>query len=225
MSVQIAPSILSADFSALGRQIRQLEAEGARIFHMDVMDGHFVPNITFGSCVIRSLRRESSSVFDVHLMIKEPHRYINDFSDSGADYITFHLEAGLPGGQSGHGGPAGLVRKIKRLNKKAGMSIKPSTPVSAIYPFIRELDLVLVMSVEPGFGGQEFMPGALKKIKSLREYIDKNNCKCLIEVDGGINEKTIGPAVSAGADVLVCGNSIFGRGKPAEDYKKLVRCS
>ena len=225
---QIAPSILSADFSVLGRQIRQLEAEGAGIFHMDVMDGQFVPNITFGSCVIKSLRPLTEAIFDVHLMIKEPHKYINDFSDSGADYITFHIEAVLPLRQGGcsrqvdlPAGAAGLIRKIKRLNKKVGMSIKPNTPVSDIYPFVRDLDLVLVMSVEPGFGAQEFIPGSLKKIQQLCEYIDRNKYKCLIEVDGGINASTIREVVSAGADILVGGNSIFGRGNPAQNYKKL----
>ncbi|MBI2915798.1 MAG: ribulose-phosphate 3-epimerase [Elusimicrobia bacterium] len=202
-SVLIAPSILSADFSRLSNEIRSVEKAGADWIHVDVMDGHFVPNLTIGPVVLSWIRKVTSLFLDVHLMITDPGKYIPSFAESGADNLTFHREAARD--------PKTLIRQIKNLRKKAGISIRPKTPVASIVPYLDQLDVVLVMTVEPGFGGQKFMPEMLDKIKILDQKIRKDKLKCKIEVDGGIHSGTAPLTVREGARVLVAGNSIFGQ--------------
>ncbi|MCR4850021.1 MAG: ribulose-phosphate 3-epimerase, partial [Lachnospiraceae bacterium] len=177
----LAPSILAADFSILGKQIRAVEKAGAPYLHIDVCDGVFVPSISFGMPVIETIRPVSQMFFDVHLMITEPEKYVEEFARIGADGITFHLEATKD--------PNTVIDMIHRSGKRAGISIKPGTDVEEVLPYLKSVELVLVMSVEPGFGGQKFMEGSLDKIKKLREYIDENHLNVIIEVDGGIDRK------------------------------------
>ena len=199
--IQISPSILSADFSQLANEIRRLEEGGADMIHVDVMDGHFVPNLTIGPPVIKSLRKHCSLKFDVHLMISPVHKYIKDFSDSGADIITFHPEATES--------MRDTISLIKSLNKKVGVSLNPDTEIKKISNYLNNVDLVLVMSVFPGFGGQKFMPEVLNKIKSLKEIKDKNNYNFDIEVDGGVNFSNSKDILNAGANILVSGTTVF----------------
>ncbi|MDR1195029.1 MAG: ribulose-phosphate 3-epimerase [Endomicrobium sp.] len=199
--ILVAPSILSADFSNLGEDIKMIGDAGADWVHIDVMDGHFVPNITIGPVVVKSVRKVTDLFFDVHLMIKEPEKYWKEFQKAGADLITFHNEI--------EADKKRLIKDIKNAAIKAGISIKPKTPVSEIKELLPHLDLVLIMTVEPGFGGQSFMPDMLPKITELRKTIDENKLDCLIEVDGGINAQTGLQCINAGADVLVSGNYIF----------------
>lgn len=211
----IAPSILSADFSCLASEIKEVEKEGIRWIHVDVMDGHFVPNLTIGPVVVESLRSHSKSIFDCHLMVSEPGKWIGDFAKAGADCITVHVETST--------NVRGLLKKIKSMKCMAGISIKPSTPVSAISKILDEVNLVLVMSVEPGFGGQKFMPQALKKIQELVNL--RGDRKYLIEVDGGIHAENISSVRSAGADVMVAGSAVFGaknRKKSIDELKKAL---
>lgn len=211
--ILIAPSLLSANFSRLAKEIETVEKAGADWIHIDVMDGHFVPNLTVGPVVVHWIRKVTSLTLDVHLMIEEPGKYLPQFAQSGANILTFHCEASPR--------PQSLIRMIKKLGKKAGISLRPKTPVSAVVPFLSSLDLVLVMTVEPGFGGQKFMPETLSKIKELRNHISKKNIQCRIEVDGGINHATAPLTVRSGADVLVAGHSIFGNQKPGTALKNL----
>jgi len=200
-NVKISPSILSADFSKLGNEIQNLERAKADLIHIDVMDGHFVPNITIGPEVINKLRKYTSLPFDVHLMISPVHNFIKKFADAGADIITIHPEA--------TNDLVSSINKIKSFNKKVGISLNPETSVNKVLPVLNMIDLVLVMSVNPGFGGQKFMKETLEKVKILRKEIDTNKLKTLIEIDGGINFENARMAKKAGVDILVSGTTIF----------------
>ena len=199
--IQISPSILSADFSQLGDEIKRLEEGGADMIHVDVMDGHFVPNLTIGPPVIKALRKKCSIKFDVHLMISPVHKYIEAYSDAGADIITIHPEATDNLEES--------ILKIKSLNKKVGVSLNPKTKIDLIIDYLEKIDLVLIMSVNPGFGGQKFMPEVLDKIKELKKIQSKNNLNFDIEIDGGINFDNCQSAIEAGANILVSGTTVF----------------
>ncbi len=200
-NIQISPSILSADFSQLGTEIKRLEEGGADMIHVDVMDGHFVPNLTIGPSVIKSLRKHCSLNFDVHLMISPVHNFIDDYANAGADIITIHPEATENLKES--------VNKIKKLNKKAGVSLNPESKVSLIENLLNQIDLVLIMSVNPGFGGQKFMPKVLDKVKYLTKIKKERNLNFDIEIDGGINFENCKEAIDAGANILVSGTTIF----------------
>ena len=199
--IKISPSILSADFSQLGKEIKKLEDGGADLIHVDVMDGHFVPNLTIGPPVIKSLRNYTKLPFDVHLMISPVHKYIKNFAEAGSDTITIHPEATENLNQS--------ITLIKELNKKVGVSLNPNTKINLIESQLDNIDLVLVMSVFPGFGGQKFIPETIKKIKDLKKIKDKNNYSFDIEVDGGINFSNSKDVINAGANILVSGTTIF----------------
>lgn len=206
----IAPSILSADFARLGEEIVAVEKAGADWIHIDVMDGHFVPNITFGPLVVEAARRVTSLPLDVHLMIEQPDRYIADFARAGADYITVQVEACVHLHRA--------LQLIRQHGAKPGVVLNPSTSLSSLDWVIEDLDLVMVMSVNPGFGGQSFIPQTLEKIRALRKTIDDRGLNVLIEIDGGVNEKTIGPIAAAGTDVFVAGSAIYGSG----DYASTI---
>ena len=199
--IQISPSILSADFSQLGNEIKRLEEGGADFIHVDVMDGHFVPNLTIGPPVIKALKKNCSLKFDVHLMISPVHKYIEAYSDAGADIITIHPEATNDLSAS--------IQKIKDLGKKVGVSLNPKTKISVIRNYLNKIDLVLIMSVNPGFGGQKFMPEVLEKIKELKSIQKKQNIDFDIEIDGGINFENSKIVIEAGANILVSGTTIF----------------
>ena len=199
--IQISPSILSADFSQLGNEIKRLEECGADMIHVDVMDGHFVPNLTIGPPVIKALRKQCSIKFDVHLMISPVHKYIEAYANAGADIITIHPEATENLEES--------ISKIKSLNKKVGVSLNPESKLDLITNYLEKIDLVLIMSVNPGFGGQKFMPEVLDKIKQLKEIKSKRNMNFDIEIDGGINFDNCQSAIDAGANILVSGTTVF----------------
>ena len=200
-NIKISPSILSADFSQLGKEIKRLEDGGADMIHVDVMDGHFVPNLTIGPPVIKALRKQCSILFDVHLMISPVHKYIEAYADAGADIITIHPEATDNLEKS--------ILKIKELNKKVGVSLNPESKIDLIFDLLHKIDLVLIMSVNPGFGGQKFMPEVLDKIKELKKIQTEKNITFDIEIDGGINFDNCKIAIDAGANILVSGTTIF----------------
>lgn len=206
----VAPSILSADFGNLERDIKMIDRSAAEWVHIDVMDGVFVPNISFGFPILKYVRKATEKPLDVHLMIVEPERYVKRFAEAGANYVTFHHEACAD--------PRAAIAEIKAVGAKAGASIKPATQVEEIFDYLGELDMVLVMSVEPGFGGQSFMPHSLDKVRALRKEIDEKGYNCLIEIDGGISAKNAREVFDAGVDVIVAGSSVFN----AEDQEQAI---
>jgi ribulose-phosphate 3-epimerase len=210
--IKVAPSILSADFSRLGEEIRAVEAAGADLIHVDVMDGHFVPNITIGPLVVQATRKATKLPLDVHLMITNPELYVEDFARAGADYITVHVETGYHLHR--------LVQSIKdRKNVKAGVVLNPATPLSSLDYILGDVDMVLLMSVNPGFGGQAFIPSALEKIRQLRKRVDDAGLPVEIEVDGGVKPENAAEIAAAGADILVAGSAVFG----AKDYRAAIQ--
>ncbi|MGN0962475.1 MAG: ribulose-phosphate 3-epimerase [Clostridia bacterium] len=211
MSVILSPSLLAANFSCLDRQVAQVEEAGAQWLHLDIMDFHFVPNLTFGSGVVKCLRPLSRMIFDAHFMVEHPETYIEPFAKAGADYFTFHLEAAED--------PQKLIDEVKKAGMKCGISVKPKTDVALLEPYLSQLDLVLIMSVEPGFGGQSFMADMLDKADWLKARKIENGWNYLIEIDGGINRETAVQAVRRGVEVLVAGTAVFG----AKDIGEEVR--
>ena len=210
----ISPSMLSADFGHLERDTRMIHDSQAQWIHIDVMDGVFVPNISFGFPVMKAIRKASDKFMDVHLMIVEPEKYLKRFVEAGADLVTFHYEATSD--------PMQAIRIIKEAGAKAGISIKPATPVEAIEALLPHVDLVLVMSVEPGFGGQSFIPGSTDKVRQLRSIIDRNNLSVLVEIDGGVSARNAGELFEAGCDALVAGSAVFGAEDPKAEIVKML---
>ena len=208
---KIAPSILSADFSRLGDEVRAVEKAGADVIHVDVMDGHFVPNITVGPLVVQGLKKLTSLPLDVHLMIEKPERYIEVFAQAGSNWITIHAEV-CPHLKR-------MIKKIRQLNVRPGIVLKPATSLKTLYPILDDIDLVLIMSVNPGFGGQFFIPSALKKIEKLRKIVDQNSYPLEIEVDGGVKIENIKEVSKAGGDIFVVGTGIF----KTKDYEETIR--
>lgn len=216
--VRISPSILSCDYSKMGEEFVKMERCGADWLHIDVMDGHFVPNITLGAPIVKAMRPVSPLVFDVHLMISHPHKYVDDFIGAGADIICFHIES--------ESDPDEVIEKIRAAGKTPALALKPATPAEAVFPYLEKLGMVLVMTVEPGFGGQSFMADMMPKVAEIRSECEKRGLgNMYIQVDGGISEKTVAQAAAAGADVFVSGSAVFGAERPEKviaSMKKLA---
>ena len=213
--ITFSPSILAADFAALGRDINAVEKAGADYLHFDVMDGHFVPNISFGLPVLRSVRKVTGLPLDVHLMISEPDRYLEEFIAAGADIVTVHWES--------EGDTRAQIRRIRELGAKASVSIRPGTPLAEILPPLPELDMVLIMTVEPGFGGQGFIPETIPKIRELRRIIKEQGYACDIEIDGGVTRENVAEIAKYGANVIVAGSAVFAAADPGEALRELRR--
>ena len=211
--VRVAPSLLAADFARLADEVQRIAAAGADVLHLDIMDGHFVPNLTIGPALVEALRRTSSLPFDVHLMVSHPSRFVTPFAEAGADSITFHVECADP--------VADVLARIRAAGCATGLSVRPNTPADALLPWLDQVDLVLVMTVEPGYGGQAFMPEMLPKIRTLRQAINQGQRPVYLEVDGGIGPKNVAEVVAAGADLLVAGTSVFRAADPAAAIRAL----
>lgn len=209
----ISPSVLAADLANLAADVKKTQKAGAQYIHLDVMDGMFVPNMSFGAPVIECLRKTTDIIFDVHLMITEPQRYVDDFLKAGADIVTIHYESCE--------NPAEVIKYIKSKEAKAGLAIKPATPAEVVYPMLEDLDMVLVMTVEPGFGGQKMMPDMLDKVRAIRKYAVEHGIEIDIEVDGGLTAENLGSATAAGANVIVAGSAVFKAKKISEVINKM----
>ena len=209
----IAPSLLSADFTRMGEEVREIEAVGAKVLHIDIMDGHFVPNLTFGYSMVKALRPITEMVFDVHLMMTDPANYIENFAKAGSDVITVHVECDSDPGQ--------CIDLIHKCGKKAGLSIKPKTAPEALFPYLDRLQHILVMTVEPGFGGQSMMPDCLDKITAIKAECDRRGLAVPVMIDGGVNAANIRRAAEAGADMMVAGNAVFGASDRAAAFNEL----
>ncbi len=212
---EIAPSILSADFGFLTDEIKKVEND-CNFIHIDVMDGHYVPNLSLGIPVIKSIRKYTDKIFDVHLMISNPEKYLEAFAKAGSDYITFHIECS--------DNPIELINQIHGLGKKAGVAIHPDTPIDKVYPYLEAADLVLVMTVRPGFGGQGFLEGSEERISAVRDEIARINTDIILAIDGGVNIDTIKSAKDAGAEFFVAGSAVFGKENPGQAIRDLLTC-